>query len=259
MENKNELYVKVNDFEGPLDLLLHLIKETKMDIQDVPILLIVDQYLTFIRSMQVMQLDVAGDYLVMAATLLEIKSRLLLPRVETVDVDGDGYEEDENLEENLKQQLIEYKKFKDIADVLKHKEEERGQIFSKTPTDLQHLQDAVPLKDGEVTLDDVLLAFQRMFEKQAKAQPVQTKIEMAKLTVEESMEKIMTQLRRFDSVELSDLIDSKESLISTFLAVLELAKTQQITFKQSTPYEPIKILKADGFDQVDAMTVTSGI
>lgn len=259
MENKNELYVKVNDFEGPLDLLLHLIKETKMDIQEVPILLIVDQYLTFIRSMQVMQLDIAGDYLVMAATLLEIKSRLLLPRVEVVDVDSDDYEHDENLEENLKQQLIEYKKFKDIADVLKHKEEERGQIFSKTSADLHHLQSAVPLKDGEVTLDDVLLAFQRMFEKQSKAQPVQTKIEMAKLTVEESMEKIMTQLRRFDSVELSDLIDSKESLISTFLAVLELAKTQQITFKQSTPYEPIKILKADGFDKVDTMTVTSGI
>lgn len=259
MENKNELYVRVNDFEGPLDLLLHLIKETKMDIQEVPILLIVDQYLTFIRSMQVMQLDIAGDYLVMAATLLEIKSRLLLPRVETVDVDADGYEEDENLEENLKQQLIEYKKFKDIADVLKHKEEERGQIFSKTPTDLQYLQDAVPLKDGEVTLDDVLMAFQRMFEKQAKAQPVQTKIEMAKLTVEESMENIIAQLRCFDSVELVDLIDSKESLISTFLAILELAKTQQITFKQSTPYEPIKILKADGFGKDNIMTVTSGI
>ncbi|MBS4762370.1 segregation/condensation protein A [Carnobacteriaceae bacterium zg-ZUI252] len=258
MGNQLELRITLDDFEGPLDLLLHLIKETKMSIEDVPMLLIVDQYLTFIRSMHILQLDVAGDYLVMAATLLEIKSRLLLPRVETVDTD-DEYEEDENLEENLKLQLIEYKKFKDVAHVLKEKEDERGQFFSKEPSDLHHLNEVVPLQDGEVSLEDVVKAFQRMFEKQAQKQPLHAKIEMSKLTVEESMQTIINQLTTFESADLSDLVSDKDTLLATFLALLELTRTQQITFKQSTPYEPIKLFRGNLFGKVDHMQVTSGI
>lgn len=259
MAEQQTLQIKINDFEGPLDLLLHLIKETKMSIEDVPILTVVDHYLTFIKSMQVMQLDIAGDYLVMAATLLEIKSRVLLPRVDKVDIDADGYEEDENLEENLKQQLIEYKKFKDVAQVLQEKEEQRGQFFSKAPSDLHHLQEVIPLKENEVTLNDVILAFQRLFEKQAKAQPIQAKIEMAKWSVEDAMQKIWYELERFDNVDLATLVHSKTSLISTFLAVLEMAKTQQITFKQSTPYDPIVLIKGAAFKKRDTLTITSGL
>lgn len=261
MEPKKELNIQLNEFEGPLDLLLHLIKETKMDIQEVPMLVIVDQYLQFIRDMDTIQLDIAGEYLVMAATLLEIKSRVLLPRVEMEPMD-DNEPDEENIEFALKQQLIEYQKFKNVAQLLREKEEERGQYFAKEPSDLDGLQQNVPLADGEVNLDDLLNAFRKMFEKQAKQKPVMATIEMNRISVEETMEKIVTSLQRLDDetgVSLASFVDSKASLIASFLAILELAKTRRIVFKQSTPYEPIKLFKGDRFEATDSIEISSGV
>lgn len=260
LENKTELLIKINDFEGPLDLLLHLIKETKMDIQEVPMLLIVDQYLAYIHSMKTMQLDIAGDYLVMAATLLEIKSRLLLPRVDTVDIDDD-YEDEEDLQDELIRQLIEYKQFKEIADVLKEKESERGQYFAKSPSNLEGLQETIPLKDGEITLDDVLAAFQKMFLKQAMKQPIQAKIEMNSISVEETMAQIVTRLRQSSTqgVSLEEFVDSKSSLIASFLALLELTKYKKIIFKQDTLLSTIYIFKGENIDEEMLDVMTSGV
>ncbi|MBF0780569.1 MULTISPECIES: segregation/condensation protein A [unclassified Granulicatella] len=259
MEKGKELLIKLDDFEGPLDLLLHLIKETKMDIQEVPMLIIVEQYLQFIHSMSIMQLDIAGEYLVMAATLLEIKSRLLLPRVDVVEFD-EMYEEDENLEEELVRQLIEYQQFKEVAQVLKEKEDERGQYFTKEPSNLETLQDSVPLKVGEVHLDDVIQAFKKMFQKQLERQPIQAKIEMDVISVEQTMQMIVDKLKNCtEKISIFEFVDSKPTLIATFLAILELAKSKKIVFEQSVLGGDILIAQGEAIHQDIDVTLTSGV
>lgn len=259
MTQTQELLIKLDDFEGPLDLLLHLIKETKMDIQDVPMLVIVDQYLQFIHSMSTMQLDIAGEYLVMAATLLEIKSRLLLPRVDVAEFD-DVYEEDEILEEELVRQLIEYQQFKEVAHVLKEKEDARGQFFTKDPSNLETLQESVPLKEGEVNIDDIINAFKKMFQKQLERQPIQAKIEMDTISVEETMQTIVSRLRQTSqSISIFEFVDSKQTLIATFLAMLELAKSKRIVFEQTVLGGDIMITQGEAIHQELEFILTSGI
>lgn len=258
MDKPKELLISINDFEGPLDLLLHLIKETKMDIQEVPMLTIVDQYLTFIRSMQTMQLDIAGDYLVMAATLLEIKSRMLLPRVESVDI-TDDYEDDPNLQDALIQQLIEYQQFKEIAVVLKDKEEKRGAYFAKDPSDLDIYQETIPLETGEVSLDDMLRAFQKMFQKQFAQKPIQAKLDVESISVEEAMTAIVDRLTvQSTGVPLSELVTTKSSLIATFLAMLELAKSKRVTFEQDALSHMIYLYPAEELLAGTTIAITSG-
>lgn len=256
----NELLIKVNDFEGPLDLLLHLIKETKMDIQNVPMLLIVDQYLNFIEQMQTIQLEIAGDYLVMAATLLEIKSRMLLPRIEKNDVEiDDNYETELDLQEQLIQQLIEYKQFKDISNLLKEKELERGQIFSKPTSNLEDYQQQIPLTKDELVFDDLLNAFSKMLQKQQSAKLVQAKIEMDAISVEEVIHQITFTLKNINKrIDISEFIYSKSSLIATFLAVLELTKAKRITFEQETINDKIYI-KANENESTDNVEITSSL
>lgn len=259
MDKPTELLISINDFEGPLDLLLHLIKETKMDIQEVPMLTIVDQYLTFIRSMQTMQLDVAGDYLVMAATLLEIKSRMLLPRVESVEMDDDEYEDDKDLHAALIQQLIEYQQFKEIATILKDKEEERGAYFAKDPSNLDDYQETIPLSDGEVSIDDMLKAFQKMFQKQLAQKPIQAKLDVDAISVEDSMIAIIDRLKvKTSGLALSEFVSSKSSLIATFLAMLELAKSKRVRFEQDALSSMIYLYPAEDLLVESAISVTSG-
>ena len=133
MSEQNELTLILPDFEGPLDLLLHLIKELKVDIFDIPITEVTFQYLRYLDTMQEMKLDIAGDYLLMAATLLEIKSRMLLPKKE-VTFEEEFYEEGEDPRESLIQQLVEYKQFQEAAKALKTMEEERGINFAMPGT-----------------------------------------------------------------------------------------------------------------------------
>lgn len=259
MSEQKELKIVINDFEGPLDVLLHLIKETKMNIQDVSMLVIVDQYLAFIKQMEVVQLDIAGEYLVMAATLLEMKSRLLLPRVETIV--EDSQEEPIMDFEALKLQLIEYQQFKMIAQTLKEKEVQRGQLFAKQPSNLESLQESVPLQQGEVALEDVLQAMRKMFEKQAKQQPIQATIGLNAISVEETMQTILDTLQssQTDGLALESVIQTREQLIPSFLAMLELAKTKKIIFKQSTPYLPIRIFPGETFNITQTIEITSGV
>ena len=130
-----EITLKIDDFEGPLDLLLHLIKEKKMDLLDLKIEIIIDEYLSFIDEMEKMNLDIASSYLVMASELLEMKSRLLLPRNE------EDTEEEEDPKEQLVNRLIEYQKYKDLTGDFRELENERQQIFTKLPESLNEYGD----------------------------------------------------------------------------------------------------------------------
>ncbi|CZQ83484.1 prokaryotic chromosome segregation/condensation protein scpa [Trichococcus palustris] len=249
---ENELTFKLPDFEGPLDLLLHLIKEMKVDIFDIPIAEITEQYLRYLDSMQELKLDVAGDYLLMAATLLEIKSRLLLPKKE-IEFTEDFYEEGEDPRESLVQQLIEYKQFQGAAKALKELEQERGLYFTKNATDLEELQHSVPLSPGEVSATDLIAALQKMYQKLQKKKPLQAKMGQEQFTVEQTMRSI---LEKFDSLGATPQVripfaaffevQTKSQVVNTFLAMLELVKEREINFMQEEVYGDIYLIRIMG-------------
>ena len=144
---------KIHDFEGPLDLLLHLIKESKMDIMDIQIEEITEQYVSFIRGQQKLNLDVSSEYLVMAAELIEIKSKMLLPVNKEVDD-----EEDEDPREELVNRLLEYQAYKDITKLLQEKELLRREIYTKSPENIQNYQEEKTEIHSDVSLDDLVNA-----------------------------------------------------------------------------------------------------
>lgn len=252
MSGKSELMFKLPDFEGPLDLLLHLIQEMKVDIFDIPIADITEQYLRYLDSIQELKLDVAGDYLLMAATLLEIKSRLLLPKKE-MEFTEEFYEEGEDPRESLVQQLMEYKQFQGAAKALKELEQERGLYFTKTATDLEDLQQSVPLAPGEVSATDLIAALQKMYQKLQKKKPLQAKMGQEQITVEKAMDVI---LKKFDSlgaiphvrVPFTDFFEAKTKaqVVNTFLAMLELVKERKISFMQEKVYGEIYLIRTIG-------------
>ena len=130
-----EINLKLDVFEGPLDLLLHLIQKLEIDIYDIPITAVTEQYMSYIHAMQTLELEVAGEYLVMAATLMAIKSQMLLPKQELEIIDDENFFEEEDPREALVAQLLEYRKFKYAATVLHEKEEERKLYYTKEPMD----------------------------------------------------------------------------------------------------------------------------
>lgn len=160
--------VKLEAFEGPLDLLLHLIHRLEIDIYDIPVSEITEQYMEYIHTMQELELDVASEYLVMAATLLSIKSKMLLPRQEEEWSDEEIIEEEQSdPRDELVTRLIEYKKYKEAAVKLKELESERALVYTKPPSDLsEYLEEKEPiLQKGNVTVYDMIAAFQKMLKR----------------------------------------------------------------------------------------------
>lgn len=216
-----DLYkIKLPAFEGPLDLLLHLIRENKIDIYDIPISFITGRYLEYIGIMKELSLDIAGEFLVMAATLIYIKSRMLLPVEEAA---AEELTEDPRLE--LVQRLLEYQAFKDAAMVLKEKEDDSLNIFSRLPARDPKEEDEGPeplLFD--VNMFDLLGAFKRLLE----AAPVEVRtITRETLTVKDRMSTIVEMLEKNDSIRFEEVFKdtiTKSQIIVTFLAMLELLR-----------------------------------
>ena len=194
----------IGDFEGPLDLLLHLIKKSKMEIFDVEISEITKEYLNFINEMNEMNLDIASEYLVMAAELIEIKSRKLLPNS---DEDEDSENEEENPEEELKRRLMEYKKYKESTQEFRSLEEKRFAYFTKAPESLQKYSKEKLENDGSVGINDLLEAFQKLLERQEYNKPVNTKIARKELSVKERIVKIRDILKEKKKIEFTSLFD----------------------------------------------------
>ena len=166
-----EYNVKIDAFEGPLDLLLHLIHSLEIDIYDIPMAQITEQYLLYIHTMKKLELDVASEYLVMAATLLAIKSKMLLPKHEEIQ-DEEDFEMEEDPRDELVDRLIEYKKYKEAAVELKTREEERGQMYTKPPSDLsQFAEEKISgnLVDHDVSIYDMLGAFHKLLRRKKAA------------------------------------------------------------------------------------------
>ena len=224
----------IDNFEGPLDLLLHLIKESKMDIFDLKIEEITKQYLDYIHKMEEMNLDIASSYLVMSAELLEIKSKMLLPKHEE-DID-----EEEDPRGDLVNRLIEYKKYKEITKDFKNLESERKQIITKMPENIKEYGDNIS-NNGDITLNDLIEAFQKFLDREKENQPIQTKVTSKELSVEKrrtSIRNILFKKKRVNFIELFETIN-KEYVIVTFLAILEMAKDNEIKLYQDKNFDNI--------------------
>lgn len=231
-----EITFTINDFEGPLDLLLHLIKEKKMDLLNLKLEIIIDEYLKFIDKMEQMNLDIASSYLVMASELLEMKSRLLLPRVQEED------EEEEDPKEVLVNRLIEYQRYKDLTNDFKSLESERKQIYTRLPESLKEYSDTnIVINNSDVSLNDLLEAFQKFLERKKLEQPLNTKVTKKEMSVEErtiSIKNILKKKKKVNFLELFDVLN-KEYVVVTFLAILEMAKKNEIKISQESEYGDI--------------------
>ncbi|MDR7075225.1 segregation and condensation protein A [Neobacillus niacini] len=230
--------VKIDAFEGPLDLLLHLINRLEIDIYDIPVAQITEQYLIYIKTMTELKLDIASEFLVMAASLLAIKSKMLLPKHEEEldEFDADmTYEEDPR--DELVERLIEYRKYKEAAHDLKSLEEERGLMYTKPPSDLSDFaKEKQPEKtEINITLYDMLAAFQKLLRRKKLQRPMATKISRQEISIETRMTEIMRELNHLKGKKnFNDLftIPAKEHIVVTFLAVLELIKRKEIDVEQ---------------------------
>jgi len=237
---------KLDTFEGPLDLLLHLIDQAEVDIYNIPIKEITDQYLEYLSQMQEMELDVTSEFLVMAATLLSIKSKMLLPKPPVIEMDDMMFEmEEEDPRSELVQKLIEYRKYKGIAEELREKEIERSLIFSREPADLSPYVPVVqenPVQGLHVA--DLLLAFQKALRKMASRNVV-TKIRRDEVSVKDRMFQVVSVLEQqggkmmFTRLLSDDF--TREDVVVTFLALLELMKVKKIVCFQHRLFDDIVI------------------
>lgn len=233
-----EMEFKINDFEGPLDLLLHLIKESKMDIMNIEIELITKQYMDFLDSQEKMNLEISSEYLVLASELLEIKSRLLLPNNK---VDENGEEVVEDPREELVNRLLEYQTYKNITSLLQEKELLRKDIYTKSPENIKNYIDERTEIHADVTLDDLLAAFQRYYQRKIDNKPLNTKVTVNEISVSSrrhDIKNILKTKRRVSFFELFPVV-SKEYVVATFLAILEMCKNNEITIMQNDTFDDI--------------------
>lgn len=238
--------IKLKDFEGPLDLLLHLVSKYQMDIYDVPITEVIEQYLAYISTLQAMRLEVAGEYMVMASQLMLIKSRKLLPKVaEVTDLEDD-------LEQDLLSQIEEYRKFKLLGEQLEVKHQERAQYYSKAPTELIY-EDAELVHDK--TTIDLFLAFSNLLSKKKEEfSQNHTTILRDEYKIEDMMVIVREALVEDQQLCLQDLFKETKDLqevITLFLATLELIKTQEILLIQKESFGDIYLLKKNEENQVE--------
>lgn len=232
-----EYNFKINDFEGPLDLLLHLIKEQDMDIMNIEIVKLTDQYLDFIDNMQEKNLNVASEYLILASELMYIKSKSLLPNIK----DEEEQEELTELKENLINRLLEYEQYKKITKDFKELEEQRHEFYTKSPSNLKEYIDPKQQLSDDITLEDLLKAFQNYLKRQQIKKPITTKITTKEISVEERTKSIKNILKTKRKVEFFDLFEdiSKPYVVVTFLSILEMAKNNELKITQENNFDKI--------------------
>ncbi len=247
--NKMEISYKLDNFEGPLDLLLHLIEKNKVSIYDIPIVIITEQYLDYVNNMEYEDLDVVSDFLVMAATLLDIKSRMLLPKEEKEEEDED--EEDPRAE--LVRRLLEYKMYKYMAQELEEREQEAELHFFKEPTIPREVAKYEEPLDLDKLLDGLTLAkLQRIFDgimkrNADKLDPVRSKfgtIRREPISLEQKVESVLSYARGHRHFKFSDVIEhgsDRLEIVVSFLAVLELMKMGRIHLVQENLFDDMQI------------------
>lgn len=238
--------IKVADFEGPFDLLLHLIKKNKMDIYNVEIYKVTNQYLEYLNTRKVMDLEITSEFIVVAATLIEIKSKNLLPKVKV-----EEEENEEDIEIKLMERLIEYKRFKAVSEFFNDKYVSSGEVFSKKPEVIEEIKPEKVDNDDifkNITLLDLYNIYNKILEnyreKQNKVNVVQKKIYVDKYKVEDKMEELLKKFNFVEVIEFNNLMKESSGKLETvviFLALLELIKIRTIQVFQDENFSNILI------------------
>ena len=229
--------IEVNDFNGPLDLLLHLIKTSKMDIYDIDIKVITKEYIDYINNNKELTIDACSEYLVMASELIHLKSKQLLNK--------NNEEETEyeiNNEEELRNRLLEYQKIKEMASDFRELETKRGNVYTKLPENLNEFRENKEL-NSDITLDDLLSAFEEFLKRKRLEEPLNTKVTERELSVEERIKSIRQIIKVKGKVNFLDLFDdiSKPYVIITFLSILNMTKNKEIKLSQTNNFGEIYI------------------
>lgn len=232
--------IKLPSFEGPLDLLLHLIREHKIDIYDIPIVEVTDQYIRYLSLMESLDLNLAGEFFLMAATLLEIKSRLLLPKP-PVEIES---EEAEDPRAELVERLLEYERFKNAAGSLKLLEDDRRKTFWRITDDLQGYD--APVIPLNLQAMDLIYALQQMLAEVGEGQEEVTSIQRQKISLRMKMSEILRRIRSagMAGIDFKNLFTApvvKVDIVLTFLALLELLRLGKIKVKQKQALGGISI------------------
>jgi len=233
--------LQLQDFEGPLDLLLHLVRQSKMDIYKVNISDIIEQYLNFINSIDKFDIDTSSEYLVMASELVHLKSRMLVSKYEE-----DDEEETEfsiTSEEDLRERLIEYEKYKNMTETFKVLEENRQDYFTKIPENLNEYASDEKVINSDVTVEDLINAFLDMQKRVNFKKPIITKVARKEFSVKERIVEIRNILKNKRQIEFSELFDivTKENLVVTLLSILDMSKNNEIYLKQDKIFSTIII------------------
>ncbi len=235
--------IKINEFEGPLDLLLHLIKSSDMNIFDINLAVITNQYLDYIEAMEEMNLNVASEYLVMAAELIEIKSSILLPKPV---IEEDSYEEDPR--EALIERLLDYKKYKEVTSSFKELEEKRNQVYTKCPENLKAYTNYDIDTMSNIDLSMLVEALNKFLERKEEEKPLHTTVTTKEYSVKERSREIRSLLHQKKKLSFNELFDipRKDYVIVTFLSILSMCKKSEIEIKQENNFDDIYLsLRSD--------------
>ena len=240
-ESTLEAYpVRLENFEGPLDLLLHLIRQHQVNVYDIPIATITGQYLEYLEVMQELNLDIAGDFLVMAATLIHIKSRLLLPRP----APEQAAEDEEDPRDALVRRLVAHQQFKAAAEMLHERETVRSAQWTRSETRLAEIAGEAPEPELEVDLFSLMSAFKAVLNR-AKQRP-QVVLPGEHLSIEARIEQLLSRLSTTEACGFEELFDdvaTRPELVVTFLALLEMIRLKAIRVYQTGPFGDIRIYR----------------
>ena len=225
--------ITIDNFNGPMDLLLHLIKKKEMDILDIKLEVIIDEYLNYINSLEKMNLTIASSYLVMASELLEIKSRMLLPHEEED-------EEVEELKSNLINRLVEYEKYKELVPTLRELEQERKEFMTKSPSNILEYKEDFNYQ-SDLTINTLIEAYKNFLVRIEEEKPISTKVTKKEISIESQILRIKEKFKYEKKVKFEDLFQerTKPYIVATFLAILEMTRFGEIKIYQEQSFGSI--------------------
>ena len=232
--------VRLDNFEGPLDLLVHLIRRHEIDIYDIPIALVTEQYLEYLELMQELDLDVAGEFLVMAATLIQIKARMLVPRPEAAEEEADAGDP----RDALVQRLLEHEKYKAAAELLHERQTERSAQWTRPDSRVEDIAGQPIEREIEVDLFSLLQAFQAVMARARERRPLELPEEL--VSIERRIEQLQARLSEKEACGFEELFEedrSRSELVTTFLALLEMVRLKLVRLFQSGPFAPIRVYR----------------
>lgn len=230
----------INDFEGPLDVLLHLVKQAKMDIYEINLFTLVKEYLDFIKEMQDLNIDVASEYLSMASELVHLKSKMLVNKQDDSEEETDD-EFSIKSEEDLRKKLLEYENIKNITGTFKNLESKRSEIYTRFPESLKEYYEPSEVPKGLYDADTLYKAFLEVEKKLKLLKPLDTTITKKEISVEQRTQEIKNILKVRGKVDFYSLftINTKEYIVITFLTILTMSKNKELKISQEDNFSPI--------------------